>query len=112
MSESPARYVMGLPCKENLPGLADRNADSNSCGELAAVPHQFTDLESTLFRFSILWLLLATPQIYAQGALPDTRALTLPQAAERVLRQNPRLQSAQFAREAAATRSEDAALKP
>lgn len=76
------------------------------------MPHQFTDLESTLFRLLILWPLLATSQTYAQGALPDAPALTLPQAAERVLRQNPRLASAQFARDAAATRSEDAALRP
>jgi cobalt-zinc-cadmium efflux system outer membrane protein len=76
------------------------------------LPHRFTDLESTLFRLLILWLLLATSQTYAQGAPPEGPALTLPQAAERVLQQNPRLQSAQFAREAAATRADDAALKP
>lgn len=76
------------------------------------MPHPFTDLESRLFRLLILWSLLATSQTYAQGAPPDASALTLPQAAERVLQQNPRLQSAQFARVAAATRADDAALKP
>lgn len=65
-----------------------------------------------MFRLLILWLLLATSQAYAQGARPEAAALTLPQAANRVLQQNPRLRSAQFAREAAATRSRDAALKP
>jgi cobalt-zinc-cadmium efflux system outer membrane protein len=76
------------------------------------LPHQFTDLESTLFRLPVLWLLLATAQTYAQGASPGAPALTLPDAAERVLEQNPRLLSAQFARQAAATRGGDAALKP
>jgi len=65
-----------------------------------------------LFRLLILWLLLATSQTYAQSARPDAPALTLPQAAERALQQNPRLRSAQFAREAAATRAQDAALTP
>jgi cobalt-zinc-cadmium efflux system outer membrane protein len=76
------------------------------------VPHQFTDPENTLFRSLVTWLLFATSQTYAQGAPPDTSALTLPQAAERVLQQNPRLRSAEYARQAAATYAEDAALKP
>ncbi len=60
----------------------------------------------------ILWLLLATSQTYAQGVRDDLPPLTLPAAAERVLQQNPRLRSAQFAREAAATHADDAALEP
>lgn len=65
-----------------------------------------------MFRLLVLWLLIATSQTYAQGASPELPALTLPAAAERVLQQNPRLRSAQFAREAAATQTQDAALKP
>ena len=60
----------------------------------------------------ILWLFLATSQTYAQGVRDDLPPLTLPAAAERVLQQNPRLRSADFARAAAATRADDAALKP
>ena len=76
------------------------------------MPHPFTDLESTLFRFLFLWLLLATSQTYAQGGLPEAPALTLTGAAERVVMHNPRLQSAQFTRQAAATRAQAAELKP
>jgi len=76
------------------------------------VPHQLTDLEKTLFRSLVLWLLIATSQTYAQGASPADPAFTLPEAAERVLQQNPSLRSAQYARQAAATRAEDAALTP
>lgn len=65
-----------------------------------------------MYRLFIVWLLLATSQTYAQGAQPDEPTLTLPQAADRVLLQNPGLKSTQFTREAAATREDDAALKP
>jgi cobalt-zinc-cadmium efflux system outer membrane protein len=65
-----------------------------------------------LYRLLVLWLSLATSQTYAQGVPPGLPSLTLPAAAERVLQQNPRLRSGQFTREAAATRAEDAALRP
>lgn len=65
-----------------------------------------------MFRLLILWLLLATSQTYAQGVARGLPPLTLSAAAERVLQQNPRLHSALFAREAAATRADDAALQP
>ena len=65
-----------------------------------------------MLRLLVLWLLLATSQTYAQGPSAGDPALTLPEAAERVLQHNPRLRSAQFARQAAATRTEDAAFNP
>ena len=63
-------------------------------------------------RLFILWLSLATSVTWAQEAVPELPPLTLPQAAERVLQQNPRLRSAQFSREAATTELEAAQLKP
>ncbi len=63
-------------------------------------------------RLFILWLSLATSVTWAQEAVLELPPLTLPQAAERVLQQNPRLRSAQFSREAATAELEAAQLKP
>ena len=63
-------------------------------------------------RLFILWLVFATSITWAQEAVPELQPLTLPQAAERVLQQNPRLRSAEFSREVAAADLEQAELKP
>ena len=63
-------------------------------------------------RLFISWLLLATSITWAQESVPELPPLTLPQAAELVLQQNPRLRSAQFSREVAAADLETAQLKP
>ena len=63
-------------------------------------------------RLLILWLLVATSQAFAQNAAMDVSHLTLPQAAEMVLAQNPHLRSAQFGRVAAETQVNAASMTP
>jgi cobalt-zinc-cadmium efflux system outer membrane protein len=55
--------------------------------------------------------LLATQLTWAQSPQAELPPLTLPQAAERVLQQNPRLMAGQFSRDAAAAATETAGLK-
>lgn len=63
-------------------------------------------------RFFLAWLLLATSLAWAQAPRAELQPLTLPEAAARVLLQNPRLAAGQFSREAAADSTETAGLKP
>jgi cobalt-zinc-cadmium efflux system outer membrane protein len=70
------------------------------------------DLESILSRLFILWLSIATSLTWAQDAVHNLPPLTLPQAAERVLLQNPRLRAAEYSRETAAADLETATLTP
>ncbi len=63
-------------------------------------------------RLSMLWMVLATTAAWPQEFPPDSPSLTLLQAAELTLERNPRLQSANFGREAAAADLDQAALTP
>ena len=63
-------------------------------------------------RLSILWLAFALPIAWSQERPSDAPSLTLPQSAALILERNPRLRSAPFGREAAATDLDQAALTP
>ena len=63
-------------------------------------------------RYCLVWLVLATPLTWAQEPQPDLPPLTLPDAAGRVLEQNPRLMAGQFSREAANAATDAAGFKP
>ena len=76
------------------------------------MPRWFFVLESKLSRYLILWLIVATSQLYAQDDSNDVLQLTLPQAAALVLDRNPHLQSAQFGRNAAEAQVSGASMKP
>jgi len=79
---------------------------------VAAAPRSFFVLESMLFRFLILWLVVATSQSFAQDDSSSDSHLTLPQAAGLVLERNPHLRSAQFGRNAAEAQLSAASMNP
>lgn len=65
-----------------------------------------------MFRLFAVWLLLAAPPLLAAEPPASTAPLTLTEAANRVLDQNPRLKAGTFRREAAAAELEAAGLNP
>ena len=65
-----------------------------------------------MFRLFPAWLLLAAPPLLAAEPPAGTAPLTLTEAANRVLDQNPRLKAGTFRREAAAAELEAAGLNP
>jgi cobalt-zinc-cadmium efflux system outer membrane protein len=65
-----------------------------------------------LSRCYLAWLLLATPLTWAQEPQTELPPLTLPEAAARVLEQNPRLMAGEYSRAAADAATDSAGMNP